>query len=135
MTQMASYRAPLLYMSDVHCVTVRILSAWCHETVLLLQTEFDKADGEKHRMEQKQRATRKKMEEEGSYKPRWFTADAEATERLREDEDDSKKSKKIVSAWKTKGEYWAAKAASNFEGCDDIFDHAARYLSGDAHPE
>ncbi|KAL8162395.1 hypothetical protein V2J09_013884 [Rumex salicifolius] len=63
--------------------------------------EFDKANSEKLRLEQRQRQARK-MQEEG-WKPRWFTKDKQA------------------DTYRYIGGYWEAREQQNWDSCPDIF--------------
>ncbi|XP_042059171.1 oxysterol-binding protein-related protein 1C-like isoform X1 [Salvia splendens] len=61
--------------------------------------EYEKANAEKLRLEQRQRQARK-MQEQG-WKPRWFAKDS--------------------NSYRYVGGYWEAREQSNWEGCPDIF--------------
>ncbi|KAH6780374.1 binding protein 1C [Perilla frutescens var. hirtella] len=63
--------------------------------------EYEKANAEKLRLEQRQRQARK-MQERG-WKPRWFGKDRGS------------------NAYRYNGGYWEARDQSNWEGCPDIF--------------
>ncbi|XP_078155381.1 oxysterol-binding protein-related protein 1B-like isoform X4 [Carex rostrata] len=63
--------------------------------------EYDKANSEKLRLEQRQRQARK-MQESG-WKPRWFSKD------------------KATDTYRYIGGYWEAREKGNWEGCPDIF--------------
>ncbi|KAJ4906080.1 Oxysterol-binding protein-related protein 1C [Raphanus sativus] len=65
--------------------------------------EFEMANAEKLRLEQRQRQARK-MQERG-WKPRWFTKE-EGSE-----------------AYRYKGGYWEARESGSWEDCPDIFGH------------
>jgi hypothetical protein len=70
--------------------------------------EFDKANSEKLRLEQKQRAARKAAEEGEPLNPRWFEKVPEG----REGES---------LTYRYKGGYWESRANGKFDGCRDIF--------------
>ncbi|KAJ4815213.1 OSBP(oxysterol binding protein)-related protein 1C [Rhynchospora pubera] len=63
--------------------------------------EYDRANSEKLRLEQRQRQARK-MQESG-WKPRWFAKD------------------KATDTYRYMGGYWEARDKGNWEGCPDIF--------------
>ncbi|KAH9604642.1 hypothetical protein KSS87_016789 [Heliosperma pusillum] len=63
--------------------------------------EFEKANAEKLRLEQRQRQARK-MQERG-WKPRWFAKDKE------------------TDAYRFVGGYWEAREQANWDACPDIF--------------
>eukprot|EP00127_Corallochytrium_limacisporum_P000172 Clim_evm33s6 gene=Clim_evmTU33s6 len=70
---------------------------------LMEEGELDRADQEKHRLEEKQRASRRKREETGAkWQNTWF-------EKVRDNE------------WVYKGGYWEMKADGNWKGVPDIF--------------
>lgn len=69
---------------------------------------YDDASEEKHRVEEKQRAARRKREQEGiEYNPMWFE---KAIHPISKQE-----------YWKYKGSYWERRAAHEWQGIPDIF--------------
>lgn len=70
--------------------------------------EYDKAAEDKNRLEEKQRAVRRKREETNeTYNPKWFTKEKHPV---------TKK-----SYWKFTGDYWVDRVTHNWERSDDIF--------------
>ncbi|XP_062214843.1 oxysterol-binding protein-related protein 1C-like isoform X1 [Phragmites australis] len=65
--------------------------------------EYERANAEKLRLEQRQRQARK-MQESG-WKPRWFAKD------------------KAADTYRYLGGYWESREKSSWEGCPDIFGH------------
>lgn len=69
---------------------------------------YDKAAEEKHRVEEKQRAMRKKRESNNEkYFPKWFTQEKHPITK--------------APFWKFKGEYWAMRKEHKLANCGDIF--------------
>ncbi|KAL2893172.1 Oxysterol-binding protein-related protein 1C [Bienertia sinuspersici] len=76
--------------------------------------EYEKANAEKLRLEQRQRQARK-MQERG-WKPRWFAKDKE------------------TETYRYVGGYWEAKEQGNWESCPDIFGQIPIFGLSALHP-
>lgn len=69
---------------------------------------YDKAGEEKHRLEEKQRAVRKKREAtKQEYQPRWFVKETHPVTK--------------TSYWRFKGDYWALRKQHKLKNTADIF--------------
>lgn len=70
--------------------------------------EYDLAATEKNRVEEKQRAARRKREAEGEeWRPKWFEKKVDPTTG--------------ESYWENNGQYWKRRAEKEWSMCDDIF--------------
>jgi hypothetical protein len=70
--------------------------------------EYDRAAAEKTRVEEKQRAARRRREAAGDeWRPRWFARAVDPTTG--------------EAYWEPNGLYWRRRAARDWSGCDDIF--------------
>lgn len=73
-----------------------------------LVPRYDEANAEKQRLEEKQRAARKALEQGVKIKPRWFEA-----------RPDAELGRDLVYSFT--GDYWEARDKGDFSGVRDIF--------------